>query len=45
MLQTITESETRAYIAVIDMPEIVKKATFDRKYDGNCQIPGSYQRY
>ena len=35
---------TRAYIAVIDMPEIVKKATFDRKYDGNCQISRQLHR-
>ena len=30
---------TRAYIAVIDMPEIVKKATFDRKYTGIAKFP------
>ena len=30
---------TRAYISVIDMPEIVKKATFDRKYTGIAKFP------
>ena len=30
---------TRAYIAVIDMPEIEKKATFDRKYTGIAKFP------
>ena len=30
---------TRAYIAVIYMPEIVKKATFDRKYTGIAKFP------
>ena len=30
---------TRACIAVIDMPEIVKKATFDRKYTGIAKFP------
>ena len=30
---------TRAYIAVIDMPKIVKKATFDRKYTGIAKFP------
>lgn len=29
----------RAYIAVIDMPEIVKRATFDRKYTGIAKYP------
>ncbi len=29
----------RAYIAVIDMPEIVKNATFDRKYTGIAKYP------
>lgn len=29
----------RAYIAVIDMPEIVKRATFDRKYSGIAKYP------
>lgn len=29
----------RAYIAVIDMPEIVKRATFDRKYCGIAKYP------
>ncbi|MCF2682137.1 phenylalanine--tRNA ligase subunit beta [Faecalicatena contorta] len=30
---------TRAYIAVIDMPEIVARATFDRKYSGIARFP------
>ncbi|MGN1192968.1 MAG: phenylalanine--tRNA ligase subunit beta [Dorea sp.] len=30
---------TRIYIAVIDMPEIVAKATFDRKYSGIAKFP------
>ena len=30
---------TRAYVAVIDMPEIVAKATFDRKYSGIAKFP------
>ena len=30
---------TKAYIAVIDMPEIVKRATFDRKYTGIAKVP------
>lgn len=30
---------TRAYIAVIDMPEIVERATFDRKYTGIARFP------
>jgi len=29
----------RAYIAVIDMPEIVKRATFERKYTGIARYP------
>lgn len=29
----------RAYVAVIDMPEIVKRATFDRKYTGIAKFP------
>ena len=29
----------RAYIAVIDMPEIVALATFDRKYEGIARFP------
>ena len=29
----------KAYIAVIDMPEIVKRATFDRKYTGIAKFP------
>ncbi len=30
---------TRAYVAVIDMPEIVKRATFDIKYQGIARFP------
>ena len=30
---------TRAYIAVIDMPEVVELATFDRKYEGIAKYP------
>lgn len=30
---------TRAYIAVIDMPEVVERATFDRKYTGIAKFP------
>ena len=30
---------TRTYIAVIDMPEIVERATFDRKYSGIARFP------
>ena len=29
----------RAYIAVIDMPEVVARATFDRKYEGIAKFP------
>ena len=29
----------RAYIAVLDMPEIVANATFDRKYEGIAKFP------
>lgn len=29
----------RAYVAVIDMPHIVEKATFDRKYEGIARYP------
>ena len=29
----------RAYIAVIDMPEIVSRAGFDRKYEGIAKLP------
>lgn len=29
----------RAYVAVIDMPEIVERATFDRKYAGIAKFP------
>lgn len=30
---------TRAYVAVLDMPEIVPYATFDRKYEGIAKYP------
>ncbi len=30
---------TRAYVAVVDMPEIVEYATFDRKYKGIAKFP------
>lgn len=30
---------TRAYIAVLDMPYIVERATFDRKYEGVAKYP------
>lgn len=30
---------TRAYVAVLDMPEIVERATFDRKYTGIAKFP------
>lgn len=29
----------RAYIAVLDMPEVTKYATFDRKYTGIAKYP------
>ena len=29
----------RVYVAVIDMPEIVSRATFDRKYEGIAKFP------
>ena len=29
----------RAYVAVIDMPEVVARATFDRKYSGIAKFP------
>lgn len=29
----------RAYVAVMDMPSIVEKATFDRKYEGIARFP------
>ena len=29
----------RVYVAVIDMPEIVSRATFDRKYEGIAKYP------
>ena len=30
---------TRAYVAVLDMPKVVEKATFDRKYEGIAKYP------
>lgn len=30
---------TRAYVAVLDMPEVVSLATFDRKYEGIAKYP------
>ena len=30
---------TKAYVAVIDMPEVVERATFDRKYTGIARFP------
>ena len=33
------EMKTRAYVAVLDMPEIVPLATFDRKYEGIARFP------
>ena len=30
---------TKAYIAVLDMPQITEKATFDRKYEGIAKYP------
>lgn len=30
---------TRAYVAVLDMPEVVPFATFDRKYEGIAKFP------
>ena len=30
---------TKAYVAVIDMPEVVELATFDRKYEGIAKYP------
>ncbi len=30
---------TKAYVAVIDMPEIVERTTFDRKYTGIAKFP------
>jgi phenylalanyl-tRNA synthetase beta chain len=29
----------RAYVAVLDMPSIVERATFDRKYEGIARFP------
>ena len=33
------DMKTRAYIAVLDMPEILPFATFDRKYEGIAKYP------
>ncbi len=30
---------TKVYVAVLDMPEIVQRATFDRKYEGIAKYP------
>ena len=30
---------TKAYVAVLDMPEVVKMASFDRKYEGIAKYP------
>lgn len=30
---------TKAYVAVLDMPKIVERATFDRKYEGIAKYP------
>lgn len=30
---------TRVYVAVLDMPQIVERATFDRKYEGIAKYP------
>ena len=30
---------TKAYIAVIDMPEVTDRASFDRKYEGIARFP------
>ncbi len=39
--RTTMESASRAYVAVIDIPNVMECATFDRKYDRYRQIPGS----
>lgn len=33
------EIKERVYVAVLDMPEIVKRAAFDRKYEGIARFP------
>ena len=33
------DMKTKAYVAVIDMPEIIPFATFDRKYEGIAKYP------
>ncbi len=33
------DMKTRAYVAVLDMPEVVPYATFDRKYEGIARYP------
>ena len=38
-MQQITAIKDRVYVAVIDMPEIVSRATFDRKYEGIAKYP------
>ena len=31
--------KTKAYVAVLDMPEVIPYATFDRKYEGIAKYP------
>ena len=38
-MRKITALAGRVYIAVIDMPEVVSRATFDRKYTGIAKFP------
>lgn len=33
------DMKTRAYVAVLDMPEVIPYATFDRKYEGIAKYP------
>ena len=33
------DMKTKAYVAVLDMPEIIPFATFDRKYEGLAKFP------
>ena len=35
----------RVYVAVLDMPEIVSRASFDHKYEGIAKFPARAQRY
>jgi len=41
LLLQIMQSNERVYIAVIDMPEIVARASFDRKYEGIAKFPAA----